>query len=296
MRLRPPRLDRIVRGRAWIPVLGVLLVAIVGLRVEVLKLGSGVGAQVQQATLLESSNAVLRSQISALSDSSRIIKLAESYGMHMPDPLDVHLVSAAAGTHVGAAERNIAPPSRTTFLSGLVAEQQTDSQASANAAAQSAAAGGATSTSSTAATGLSSGTNLTSSTTSTSGGTSGTIGRRYGRRYDRRHDRHRQLDRIIGHQWSHELGDDVGDHRRDEHGSSTLNGSASTTGDAGNSTAAGSGSVGTRRSRHDRDRRQLPDHGLDHRLHHRRQRTRRLARCRPALPAAPSTRSTVASD
>ena len=46
----PPRLDRIVRGRAWIPLLGVLLVAIVGLRVEVLKLGSSVGREIQQAT------------------------------------------------------------------------------------------------------------------------------------------------------------------------------------------------------------------------------------------------------
>ena len=44
LRLQAPRLDRIVRGRAWIPVLGALLVAIVGLRVEVLKLGAGVGS------------------------------------------------------------------------------------------------------------------------------------------------------------------------------------------------------------------------------------------------------------
>ena len=128
LRLRPPRLDRIVRGRAWIPVLGALLVAIVGLRVEVLKLGSGVGAQIQQATLLESSDSVLRSQISALSDNHRIITLAQDYGMHMPDPLDVHLVASAAGTHLGAAARNISAPSRTTFLSGLVSEQQAGSQ------------------------------------------------------------------------------------------------------------------------------------------------------------------------
>jgi hypothetical protein len=128
LRLAPPRLDRIVRGRAWIPVLGALLVAIVGLRVEVLKLGSGVGAQVQQATLLESDNSVLRSQISALSDNHRIITLAEGYGMYMPAPLDVHLVSAAAGTHVGPAARNISAPSRTTFLGGLATEQQDSGQ------------------------------------------------------------------------------------------------------------------------------------------------------------------------
>jgi hypothetical protein len=128
LRLRPPRLDRIVRGRAWIPVLGALLVAIVGLRVEVLKLGSGVGAQIQQATLLESSDSVLRSQISELSDNHRIITLAGDYGMYMPDPLDVHLVASAAGTHLGAAARNVSAPSRTTFLSGVATEQQAGGQ------------------------------------------------------------------------------------------------------------------------------------------------------------------------
>ena len=79
-------LDRIVRGRAWIPVLGVLLVAIVGLRVEVLKLGAGVGSEIQQATALQSSNAALRSQISALSDNQRITSLAGAYGMAHAQP------------------------------------------------------------------------------------------------------------------------------------------------------------------------------------------------------------------
>src|SRR5579863_2033325 len=99
LRLQAPRLDRIVRGRAWIPVLGALLVAIVGLRVEVLKLGASVGSEVQQATALQSANATLRSQISALSDDKRIAALAASYGMHMPNPLDTHFVQASAGYH-----------------------------------------------------------------------------------------------------------------------------------------------------------------------------------------------------
>lgn len=115
--------------------LGALLVAIVGLRVEVLKLGSGVGAQVQQATLLQSANSDLRSQISALSDSQRIIKLAEGYGMHMPNPLDVHILESTAGTHLAAAVKNISEPSRATFLSGLVSEQQTNQANTAAVAA-----------------------------------------------------------------------------------------------------------------------------------------------------------------
>lgn len=124
LRLQAPRLDRIVRGRAWIPVLGAMLVAVVGLRVEVLKLGATVGTDVQRVTTLQSANAVLESQISALSDNRRIVRLAQSYGMVMPNPLDVHFVPKSAGRHLPAAIRNITAPSATTFLSGLATERQ----------------------------------------------------------------------------------------------------------------------------------------------------------------------------
>ena len=108
--------------------LGVLLVAIVGLRVEVLKLGSGVGTEIQQATALQSSNSALRAEISALSDNQRIATLAQGYGMHMPNPLDVHFVQASVGRHVQAAIHNISAPSGATFLTGLAAEQQASQQ------------------------------------------------------------------------------------------------------------------------------------------------------------------------
>jgi cell division protein FtsL len=140
VRLQPPRLDRIVRGRAWIPVLGALLVAIVGLRVEVLKLGSGVGSEIQQAATLQSSNSALRAQISALGDNQRIERLAAAYGMHLPDPLDVHFVQASVGRHVQAAIHNISAPSDSTFLTGLAAEQQSSQQSSRAVAAMNGAA------------------------------------------------------------------------------------------------------------------------------------------------------------
>ncbi|HET9094735.1 MAG TPA: hypothetical protein VFN36_06565 [Solirubrobacteraceae bacterium] len=161
LRLQPPRLDRIVRGRAWIPVLAAMLLGIVGLRVEVLKLGSSVGTQIQQATLLQSSNAVLRSEISALSDNQRIEALAGRYGMHLPDPLAVHFVQATAGRHVGAAMRNITAPAPSTFLSGLAAEQQADSQSAQRIAALN---GVATTTPASAGTGTSASTPASSST------------------------------------------------------------------------------------------------------------------------------------
>jgi hypothetical protein len=163
LRLQAPRLDRIVRGRAWIPVLGALLVAIVGLRVEVLKLGAGVGSQVQQATALQSSNAALRSQISALSDNSRIETLAASYGMHEPNALDPHFLQASAGRHVAAAIRNISAPSPQQYLTQLAAEEHSD-QASSEAGTSLSAVGAQQST----GTGLSAGVSSTTTASTTS--------------------------------------------------------------------------------------------------------------------------------
>ncbi len=126
-------LDRIVRGRAWIPVLGIMLVAIVALRVEVLKLTSGVGTQIQEASELQSSNATLRSSVSELSGNQRIEQLAESMGMVMPGPMDVHFVPVAAGTHLASAIKGIHTPESDTFLTSLVAEREADGTSVAQA-------------------------------------------------------------------------------------------------------------------------------------------------------------------
>jgi hypothetical protein len=126
LRLQAPRLDRIVRGRAWIPLVAAMLVLIVGLRVEVLKLSAGVGNDLQQVASLQSSDAILAARISALSDNGRIERLAASYGMHLPNPLDVHFLEGGTGADVSAAIRNISRPSAAAFLAGLAAEQQHD--------------------------------------------------------------------------------------------------------------------------------------------------------------------------
>lgn len=133
-------LDRAVRGRAWIPTLGVLLLAVVGMRVEVLKLTSSTGTQLQLAAQLESQNAALRSSVSELSGNQRITRLAEQMGMVMPGPMDVHFVPSQNGTHVGAAIRAIHAPAPTKFLQSLAAERQLDG-ASARTAANTSAVG-----------------------------------------------------------------------------------------------------------------------------------------------------------
>jgi cell division protein FtsL len=140
--IRLPRggklLDRIVRGRAWIPVLGLLLVGIVGMRVEVLKLGSSVGTEMQQASQLQSANAVMLKQVSALSNNGRIEQLAEKRGMVMPGPLDMHFVQASGAVNVNRAIADIREPSPATFLAGVQTERAKDPASEDAAAARSA--------------------------------------------------------------------------------------------------------------------------------------------------------------
>jgi cell division protein FtsL len=121
-------------------VLGVLLVGIVGMRVEVLKLGSTVGTEMQQASVLQSANAVMQKQVSALSDNQRIEQLAEKRGMVMPLPLDLHFVHASGPANVSKAIADIREPSPTTFLAGLTNERVNDG-ASVVAAEQTSAIG-----------------------------------------------------------------------------------------------------------------------------------------------------------
>lgn len=120
--------------------LGVLLVGIVGMRVEVLKLGSTVGSEMQQASVLQSANAVMLDQDSALSDNGRIEQLAKQRGMVMPLPLDLHFVHASGPASVGKAIADIREPSPATFLAGLQNERVNDG-ASVVAAEQTSAIG-----------------------------------------------------------------------------------------------------------------------------------------------------------
>src|SRR5947209_11760328 len=45
-----PLLDRAIRSRAWIPILGAMLAGIVAIQVEVLKFGSSIGRSLQRVT------------------------------------------------------------------------------------------------------------------------------------------------------------------------------------------------------------------------------------------------------
>jgi len=113
-------LDRVIRGRIWIPLLGVLLVGIVGMQVENLKLNAGLGGAIEQTTNLQSRNDWLRDDVAQLSDPQRIEGIAARHGMLMAPP-SVTKFLGVGGTpssgSVRAAIAGIHAPGSTYFAS-----------------------------------------------------------------------------------------------------------------------------------------------------------------------------------
>ena len=112
-------LDRVVRGRAWIPLLGVLLAGIVAAQVEILKLGASMGRALEQTTTLTAQNEQLRGSVAQLADDQRIERLAGSMGLVLPPPGAVGYLAARPGGDVSAALGNIHAPDAGAFVTML---------------------------------------------------------------------------------------------------------------------------------------------------------------------------------
>ena len=111
-------MDRLVRSRAWVVIIGVGLIGIVAMQVSLLKLNSGIGRAVDTVATLERSNASLKAQVSELSSGDRIQSLAGQRGFVMPEPADVTYLRAGdkrsdglrAARRMRAADPTIAGP------------------------------------------------------------------------------------------------------------------------------------------------------------------------------------------
>ncbi len=116
-----PLLDRLIRGRAWIPLLGVMLAGIVAMQVEVLKLGTSIGRSIERGAELQTRNDQLRLTVAALDGDQRIERLAAARGMIMPAPDTIGFLSSRDGATVDQAIANIHAPDASTFLSRTTA-------------------------------------------------------------------------------------------------------------------------------------------------------------------------------
>jgi hypothetical protein len=114
-------LDRVVRGRAWIPLLGVLLVGIVAMQVEVLKLNAGIGLNLSRSSALQTRNERLRIAVAGEADDQRIESTAARMGMEMAQPAATRFLQRATAADVAKAVANIRTPDAAGFGSSLTA-------------------------------------------------------------------------------------------------------------------------------------------------------------------------------
>jgi hypothetical protein len=103
-------LDRLVRGRLWIPLVAAGLMGIVFMQVSMLKLNAGIGRAVQSASTLERQNANLRSDISRMESGDRIDSVAQGLGMVVPADGSEHYVRAGAGDTAARAAATMSAP------------------------------------------------------------------------------------------------------------------------------------------------------------------------------------------
>ena len=76
--------DRLLRGRAWIWLIGIMLGGIVFMQVSLLKLNSGISRSVETAATLERVNAGLETEVARLSSGERIQRAAAGEDMVAP--------------------------------------------------------------------------------------------------------------------------------------------------------------------------------------------------------------------
>jgi cell division protein FtsL len=103
--------DRLLRGRAWVWVIGMLLGGIVFMQVSLLKLNTGISNAVTTAATLERVNADLETEVAKLSSGERIQSTAADEGMVAPPAGDVGYLTARPDRDPGLAVQRMQSPS-----------------------------------------------------------------------------------------------------------------------------------------------------------------------------------------
>jgi hypothetical protein len=103
--------DGLLRSRAWIVVVAVLLGGIVAMQVSLLKLNSGISRAVEASATLERQNANMQDQIARLSSGQRVSDAAANEGMVFPPAGDVGYLRARGARDDRSAARHLTPPS-----------------------------------------------------------------------------------------------------------------------------------------------------------------------------------------
>jgi hypothetical protein len=89
--------DRLLRGRSWVGLLGVLLIGVVALNVSLLKMNAQAGRKAEVASKLRFRNAELRGRVARLGTADRIQEVGGRMGLVMPEAEKVHYVAVRPG-------------------------------------------------------------------------------------------------------------------------------------------------------------------------------------------------------
>jgi cell division protein FtsL len=123
-------LDSLLRGRACVAIVFVLLVGVVFSNVSLLEMNKGIAATNAQATALEQENSTLRTRIAPLASSERIQTEAVKRGFSLPAAGDVGYIRGGVDKNAKrAVARMTAPGMGTGTASRPAAQMQQEQQA-----------------------------------------------------------------------------------------------------------------------------------------------------------------------
>ena len=105
-------LDKLLRSRAWIWLIGIGLGGIVAMQVSMLKLNAGISRAVEASATLERQNAELEGIVAQLASGQRIRTAARNRGMVLPEAGSIGFLNARSGEFdASRAARRMQPPS-----------------------------------------------------------------------------------------------------------------------------------------------------------------------------------------
>jgi cell division protein FtsL len=103
-------LDALLRGRAWIALVAVLLVGIVFFNVDLLELNRNIAQTADKAARMKRENATLRLKLARLASSERIQHAAARRGLELPAPGEVRYLRLHPGADARRAAARITEP------------------------------------------------------------------------------------------------------------------------------------------------------------------------------------------
>jgi hypothetical protein len=104
-------IDRLLRGRTWICLVGIALMGIVAMQVSLLKLNSGISRAVETTTTLERQNSGMEASIARLASGERVRAAADKTGMVTPAAGELHYLRVRPGHDARRALRRMRSPS-----------------------------------------------------------------------------------------------------------------------------------------------------------------------------------------